>query len=285
MITRMPQSLWPEFEPLLADADPEIRAQTVRVLGEAREPAALPGLIKLLGDPEPRVRFFAAIALGKLGRAEAFQPLLAMLRANDDQDPYLRHAGVMGLTGLKDAGVLRQAFHDPSPAVRMGVLLALRRHEDPAVADFLNDNDPRLVLEAARAINDVPINAALPRLAALPISSSAPLPLLRRVANARFRLGRVQDARLLAEIAGRADLPEAIRLLAVTMLGEWERPSGRDKVMGLWRPISPRPASPAIEALRPKLRGAARLRGRRRFVQEVIRAVGSLRRSRRLAPD
>ena len=115
----------------------------------------------------------------------------------------------------------------------------------------------------------------MPRLAALPITTSTPLPLLRRVANAGFRLGRVQDARLLAEIAGRADLPEAIRLLAVTMLGEWERPSGRDKVMGLWRPIPSRPASPAIEALRPKLE-ALLASGPEAIRQEVIRAVGSL---------
>jgi quinoprotein glucose dehydrogenase len=80
---------------------------------------------------------------------------------------------------------------------------------------------------------------------------------------------------LLAEIAGRADLPEAVRLQAVTMLGEWERPSGRDKVMGLWRPIPARPASPAIEALRPKLQTLL-ASGLEAIVQEVIRAVGTL---------
>ncbi len=269
------QSLWPALEPLLADQDFEIRAQAARVLGEAREPAALAGLITLLVDTEPRVRFFAAIALGKIGRGEALQPLLAMLRANADQDPYLRHAGVMGLVGLKDRNSLRHAFRDPSPAVRMGVLLALRRYEDPAVAVFLNDPEPRLVLEAARAINDVPIEAAMPQLASLLITSNAPLPLLRRVANAAFRQGRGQDARMLAETAGRADLPEAIRLLAVTMLGEWERPSGRDKVMGLWRPISPRPAGAAAEALRPKLE-VLLASGPEAIRQEAIRAVGSL---------
>ena len=58
----------------VADGDPEIRAQTASVPGEARELAALPSLSKLLGDPEPRVRFFAAVALGDLGREEASQP-------------------------------------------------------------------------------------------------------------------------------------------------------------------------------------------------------------------
>ncbi|MGZ6855303.1 MAG: HEAT repeat domain-containing protein, partial [Mycobacteriaceae bacterium] len=63
------------FERLLSDGDPEIRAQAARVVGEARERASLDELIGLLSDPSPRVQFFAAIALGKLGRAEAAAPL------------------------------------------------------------------------------------------------------------------------------------------------------------------------------------------------------------------
>jgi quinoprotein glucose dehydrogenase len=200
------------------------------------------------------VQFFAAIALGKLGRAEAAAPLLDLLRRNDDRDPCLRHAAVMGLTGLKDLDSLKRAARDPSPAVRTGVLLTLRRLEDPAVAEYLNDAEPRLVLEAARAINDVPIAAAMPRLAALEPTATTPLPLLRRVANANFRIGGAENARALAEIAARGDLPEAIRARAIEMLGEWPKPSGRDKVMGLWRPLAPRPASLAVEALRPKLK-------------------------------
>jgi quinoprotein glucose dehydrogenase len=36
------------------------------------------------------------------------------------------------------------------------------------------------------------------------------------------------------------------------MLGHWASPPGRDAVVGLWRPIPPRSARPAAEALRPK---------------------------------
>ena len=52
-----------------------------------RAAGAFDRLIGLLGDASPRVRFFAAIALGKLGRSEAVGPLLAMLRANADRTP------------------------------------------------------------------------------------------------------------------------------------------------------------------------------------------------------
>ena len=68
----------------------------------------------------------------------------------------------------------------------MGVLLALRRIGSQRVADFLNDPDPRLVVEAARAIHDVPIAAAMPKLAALIDRSSADDALMRRVLNANY---------------------------------------------------------------------------------------------------
>jgi quinoprotein glucose dehydrogenase len=135
----------------------------------------------------------------------------------------------------------------------MGVLLALRRLGDPEVARFLKDSDLRLVLEAARAINDVPIAGAMAQFAAMPIASTTPLPLMRRVFNANLRVGGAEQAAALAEAAGRSDLPSSMRVLALGMLGEWARPGGRDAVMGLWRPIAPRPAGPAADALRPRL--------------------------------
>ncbi|WP_165221735.1 DUF7133 domain-containing protein [Aquisphaera insulae] len=246
---KSPEGIRAEVEPLLADPDAEVRAQAARVLGEIGDPAAGHALIARLGDESPRVRSFAAIAVGRLGPPEAAPALLRMLHENDDKDPYLRHAGVMGLAGLKDRSPLHAARKDPSRAVRRAVLVAMRRHADPEVAGFLDDADPSLVLEAARAINDVPIAEVFPRLAALPVTSQSPLPLLRRVANAAFRLGGPERARTLAAMAGRGDLPEKARIEALTMLGQWAKPSGRDRVVGLWRPIPGRPATEAADAL------------------------------------
>ncbi len=154
------RSLWDILNPMLDDPDAEIRAQAARAMGDTRESKSLDRLIGRLEDDSPRVRFFAAMALGKLGRPEAVGPLLGLLRANADKDPYLRHAAVMGLVGSRDLAALERAIADESPSARMGALLALRRVGDPKVARFLKDRDPRLVLEAARAINDVPIAGA-----------------------------------------------------------------------------------------------------------------------------
>ena len=246
-------SQWSALEPLLADPDPEVRAQTAKVVGDAREPKSFEALVGLLDDASVRVRFFAAIALGKLGRAEAAIPILKLLRANVDNDSYLRHAGVMGLVGSGKSDLWTRAAHDESPAARMGTLLAMRRLEDPAIAGFLRDPDPRVVLEAARAIHDVPIPAALPSLAGVRLTSSTTLAQVRRTLNANFRLGGAEHAAVLAESAARSDLPVAARVLALEMLATWKKPSGRDKVMGLWRPIPPRPSEPGADALRSKL--------------------------------
>ncbi len=219
---------WALLGGLLDDREAEVRVQAAKVLGEVHEPKAFEGLVARLRDDSPRVRSLSAIALGKLNRAEAVAPLLTMLRDDGGKDPYLRHSAVMGLVGStsKDLMALRRVAGDPSPSVRMGVLLAMRRLGDPEVARFLKDADPRLVLEAARAINDMPIDAAMPALADLPLTKDAPLPLLRRVLNAHLRRGDAADAVAMAEAAGRSDLPAAARLQAMEMLGHWASPPG-----------------------------------------------------------
>jgi quinoprotein glucose dehydrogenase len=236
---------------LLADKDAEVQAQAAKVLGDAREKLAFDKLVALT-KPEaaPRVRFFAAYGTGKIGGAAAVPALLELLRTNADADPYLRHAAVMGLVYTGDAAKLFAAAKDVSPAVRMGVLLALRRFGNPEVSRFMTDAEPRIVEEAARAINDEPINEAMPALAALASRSNLTEPVTYRVINANFRLGQPEHAAAVASLAGRDNLAEALRIEALNSLSDWEKPSGRDRVMGLWRPLDKRPPEIAATALR-----------------------------------
>ncbi|MBY0524362.1 MAG: HEAT repeat domain-containing protein [Gemmataceae bacterium] len=259
---------------LLADADAEVRAQAARAIGDARLTSAFDKLLPLLKDPEGRVRFFATMSIGKLGKPEAVAPVLELLRAAQDKDPYLRHAGVMALVHLKPMDALIAATKDDSIGVRMAALVALRRLESPEVARFLSDGDPRLVLEAARAINDVPINAAMPQLAKLIDRTGSPDPLLYRVLNAHFRLGQPENARALAAFAARKDAPEALRLEALRELSEWAKPSGRDRIVGLWRPLETRSPEVAAEALRPALGGI--FSGPDKLRQEAVKLVAKL---------
>jgi quinoprotein glucose dehydrogenase len=238
--------------PLLKDRDAEIRAQAAKVLGDARHKNAFNGLAALLKEQDhPRGQFFAAMALGKLGRKEAAEPLMQMLRANADNDPYLRHAGVMGLLWLNDPEILRRAGRDASPSVRLAAVVALRRLASPELAAFLQDEHPAVVLEAARAINDAPVPEAMPALARLIERPVASVPLLRRVINANYRLGTEETARAMARFATLAGMPEAVRLEALQLLEQWAKPSGRDQVVGLWRRLPERDPNAAAQALRP----------------------------------
>jgi quinoprotein glucose dehydrogenase len=263
---------------LLTDRDPEIRAQSAKVTGEQHSIAAYDGLIKLLTDSFPRVRFFAATSLGKLGKREAIPAILSMLRENADKDPYVRHAGAMALTWIGDVDALIDAGKDESSSVRMGALLAMRRLQRDEIAMFLHDRDPFVVLEAARAINDEPINGAAQDLAALitnppnfPSAAATNAPdnspsgrtslvggqeeaLLRRVLNANFHVGTTQTAKALAGYAARKDAPDNMRAEALEQLADWEHPSGRDRVVGLWRPVAAtRYRGTAVQSLEPIL--------------------------------
>lgn len=236
-----------EIAKLLADKEDEVRAQAARVLGDARHGSSWPALAERLTDPSPRVRSLAAIALGNIAHPAARPALIAALRENDDKDPFLRHAVVAGLAACNGSADLAALTKDPSPAVRIGAVLALRRLGEGPIEQYLNDPDPAVVLEAARAINDTGVlDAAMPALARLIDRPDLSKPLATRVLNAHFRLGQPDNARALAEYANRTGDTAALALLA-----EWPDPSGRDKVTGLWRPLEKRDRAAAVAALTP----------------------------------
>ena len=110
-----------------------------------------------------------------------------------------------------------------------------------------------MTTEAARAISDLPIVAALPELAAMTSASSSNAPLWRRILNAHYRLGGASDAEAVVRIGQQIALPLAVRREALDRLTEWAAPSGRDRVTGLWRPLTPRPAQVASSAALPAL--------------------------------
>jgi quinoprotein glucose dehydrogenase len=231
--------------PVLGSPEAEDRAQAAKVLGDRRFAGAFEGLIRLLKDPSPRVRSFAAIALGRLARKEAAEPIFEMLRGNADQDAWLRHAGVMGLVGSGDVAAIAARSGDASVSVRLASLLALRRLQREEIAVYLEDQDPALVFEAVRAINDAPVNAAMAKLAGM-LKKKLPDKAWSRAINAAYRLG---EGALLGPLVLRKDVPEAAVVEALRALRDWENPSGRDRILHVWRPIPARDAKGGQQAL------------------------------------
>ncbi len=251
------------LRPLLADAELEVRAQAAKVLGDARDTAAGAALVTLLADASPRVRHLAAIAVGKIRVPTAVPALVSLLANNADKDAVLRHSGVMGLLGCADARTIAALKTHASPLVRVAAVVALRRLERAEVSQFLTDADGSVVLAAARAISETPITQALPALAALKpdlakFSAEQQQPLVRRILSANYRLGDATSATRLAALSTDSSIPEAVRAEALDLLAEWAKPSGRDRITGLWRPLPVRDAKAAAAAAKPVLAAALR---------------------------
>ena len=237
-----------EVLPFLREDDPELRAQTLRILGESPVEGKL--LIPSLADENPRVRLHAALALGRL-RVPAAVEALFTLAENDAGVPVLRHAAVTGLTGCATAEQLAAKSTHPSVAMRLVSVVALRRQGSPLVRAFLSDAENAVAEEAARAIHDdLSIPDALPQLAAVKLKSESAM---RRVINANLRLGTSESASRLLGIALDNDAPRVWREEALTSLRLWSAPPPLDRVDGRARSLQPAPIAsvltPQLDAL------------------------------------
>lgn len=244
---------------LTTDKDPEIRAQAAHQLGQIRVAWAVNGLTKLTSDPEPRVRFHAAMALARLGQPSALPSIVKLINENADKDPFLTHAGVYAVQHLASGNTIEELATDNNASVRRATMLAMRRLENPDIARFLTDPDPKIAAEAARAINDVPINQAMPQLAAflpkVPVAMPEPHrgQLLVRAINANYRLGRAEDFDRLLKFVAANHASNTARADALSALADWEQPAPRDRVIGLWRPVENRTASADRKSIIPVL--------------------------------
>ncbi len=210
-------------------------------------------------------------------------PLATLLNREAGLEPTVRHSAVqllmeVGITaGTGNSamflGNYKMLENSTNTNARLSLLLAKRRLGLDEISSFLDAPSPVLVLEAARAINDVPITNALPALAGLleplaldHVTSDSGVTnftrdewrtwVLRRAVNANFRLGNATNADALARFAVRADAPESVRVEALDDLADWAKPPDRDRIVGLWRPLpwrEPAPASQALAAIWPRL--------------------------------
>lgn len=238
--------------PLLGDADAEIRAQTLRTLGDLKYDALME-YFSALSDESPRVRYYAALAVGKRKDQSGIGPLLDLLASNDNQDRAIRNAVVYALTLIgKPDDVITAAAGLPA-SVRLGVVLSLRRGANIGAAAFLADEDPVVAIEAARAVYDMNIGAGLPALAKMldqPIAKDRAIePLMRRVIEANAIVGDDAAVERLARFATDSGADAAWRLLALEKLENWDKPLKRDGVWGHWINLPARSADTLRAAL------------------------------------
>lgn len=211
-------------------------------------------IAQLLNSSEPRIGYHAALAVGRIGSVEALPSILQLLEKNKDQDPIIRHACIMALAGHPDLKAIGALSSHPSESVRVAAVVALRKKYSPLVANFLNDAVLRVQLEAARAVHDVPeLHSELAKLAVLINSPTDSDPLLRRVLNANYRLGSLENAVAVARFAASSARSESLRKEALAMLDNWAKPNDLDRVMNRHLPLKERDASIAANAMRPVL--------------------------------
>jgi quinoprotein glucose dehydrogenase len=259
-----------QLKELLNSKEPEIQFQTARTLAQSKElsPVYNESLLKLLQQGEPRVQAAAAVAYGRMNQeelevkptsAEVYKPLFDLLKSNADKDVYLRQAAVQGLvTMTKNPGDLYTAWSGmkkeyDTPSVRLGVVLALRRMECKMLDKFLDDAEPKIVAEAARAIHDQNLMQPMESLAKVACTSTTDDSITFRMLSANFKLGEVEHAERLAKFAADASAKDYLRATALKLLAEWAKPSKRDAITGCRQDLPNRDAVVAVNALKPVL--------------------------------
>ncbi|QDT10453.1 PVC-type heme-binding CxxCH protein [Planctomycetes bacterium K23_9] len=235
--------------PLLKDKDAYIRSAAAKFAGERGDKAAVADLRLLLKDASARANYFATIALGQLKDSESTPSVVKILADNKNEDPALRHAGVMFLTSSAKPTEITALKTHPSSAVRRAAVVALRRTKSELVAEFLSDGNSLVKAEAARAIHDVPILVAMPKLAQGLQSEATDLAFIRRALNANYRIGDADSADRIAQYAANAGAPIDMRVEALDMLADWVKPDPRDRVINDFRPLDPRDVNLAVTAL------------------------------------
>jgi quinoprotein glucose dehydrogenase len=238
---------------LLEDKNPEIICQALRSLAESPDRSTTLPIARLLLDKSPRVRFFAAMLVGKQKLIEYYGPVCDLLADHDNRDVYLRHAGIFALQHISpDPSVLTALTTHDSPAVRLAAVVALRRMKDPGVADFLYDADSKVVDEAIRAIVDLDMIAQRPQVAEM-LDRLVSRPwtdfMLRRLIHNAYRIGTLENAERVLKVAADPKTPALVSKEALRLLSQWTTPFPADQLTGHWRPLEKRPP----ESIRPAL--------------------------------
>lgn len=257
--------------PLFDDPDPEVRAQAIktatdrygRLLGLDIAPAPTgeshaltTALLPKLEDPSQRVRIQALLGLGRLRDTAASGAIVKLLARKEHHAglTYLRHAGIIALAGAAPSEMLGELSKHDSLFVRTCASLALGRRNDSFISRFLDDPDPVLAADAARAIHDDwMIPDAFHSLSVRLGKHRDHEPFTRRAINMNYILGQKVNAENLVAFVAAGEASESLLEAGLEALQHWTEPGKLDLVTGQYRPLDPRDPAPLAEALKPHL--------------------------------
>lgn len=248
MLADGPNRMAREADPL----HPELNAK----LGPVLAPEELP-LAALLADESPRVRYFAAIAIGNLKAAGLYGAVCDFLTSNNNADPYLRHAGAFALQHMVTTPLMLTGLENhASPAVRLAGAIALRGLGTADAAAFINDRDQTIAEESVRSVTDLDVPESRLVVGFLldeqPLRKWSPFAWRRIVHNA-FRAGGPENAARLLKLAGNPSVPEDVRLEALRLCRQWKEPAPVNSLTGRWSPLPARDPAEMKSALTAEL--------------------------------
>ncbi|MFH1958170.1 MAG: HEAT repeat domain-containing protein [bacterium] len=157
---RSPTAMTRLSEVLENDTDFGVRAQAAEALGNIRNKASTPALIKALGDENKNVKSSVIIALGYMRDRNAVDPLLSFLGKEKDTGLKISAINVLGVIGDERAlPTFAKLLKDENPRIKTISAQALGRLRNPAAVEPLlessKDETRNVRLYSVRALGEI----------------------------------------------------------------------------------------------------------------------------------
>lgn len=231
------------LQTLMKDEVDQVRIQSARVLGDhaaklTNDSALLNTMIVGLNDTHSQTQMYSAFALSKLKKTAAVKPIIQKLESVGDSDLWLRHALVMGLSGIDKSAWFKKYRNHRSDSVRMALVLTLRVLSDSDVSYFLTDKNRKIVDESIITIDDKALIQARAALAKVlssppPVNNNSEAYIHHRIINANFNEGRKEDAERLLKYAAQPGLSNRLAAEALAAIEGWNDINPIDTITGL----------------------------------------------------